>query len=64
MKDLRLVQTRTKNEKDEKKEFVNFYLVLPSNRFVAIRCTFPEDFARLVDLAPIVTKEQLKNHDF
>jgi len=64
MKDLRIVQTRTKSEKDEKKEFVNFYLILPSNRFVAIKCAFPEDFGRLVDIAPIVTKEQLKAHEF
>lgn len=64
MNELRLVQVRTKNEKDEKKEFVNFYLILPSNRFVAIKATFPEDFGRLVDIAPIVTKEQLKTHQF
>lgn len=64
MENLRIVQTRTKSEKDEKKEFVNFYLILPSNRFVAIKVAFPEDFGRLVDIAPIVTKEQLKAHQF
>lgn len=61
MNEIKLVKVKAPAKDDPTKEFTNFYLVLPSGSFIAIRCTFPkDDFRRLADIATLVTKDELK----